>query len=75
FEESLQTNLYSWKDLWVEVKTDQKTHVGKIKNTSKKELFLTRFKKEKVIQLNEVRSLSTVRWFSILRGLIVKKGR
>ena len=75
FEESLQTNLNSWKGVWVEVKTDQKTHFGKIKNTSKRELFLTSFKKEEEIQLNEVRYLSTVRWFSVLRNLLVKKGR
>ena len=75
FEESLQTNLNSWKSVWVEVKTDQKTHFGKIKNTTKKELFLTSFKKEDLIQLNEVRYLSTVRFFSVLRNLLVKKGR
>ena len=75
FEESLQTNLYSWKGVWVEVKTDQKTYFGKIKNTTKKELFLTYFKKEEEIQLNEVRYLSTVRWFSVLRNVLVKKGR
>ena len=47
FEESLQTNLNSWKGVWVEVKTDQKTYFGKIKNTTKKELFLTTLKKKK----------------------------
>ena len=75
FEESLQTNLDTWKGIWVEVKTDQKIHFGKIKNTTKKELFLTSIKKEKKVQLNEVRYLSTVRWFSVLRNLLVKKGR
>lgn len=75
FEESLQTNLNSWKGVWVEVKTDQKTHFGKVKNSTKKELFLTSFKKEEILQLNEVRFLSTVRFFSVLRNLLVKKGR
>ena len=75
FEESLQTNLDTWKGLWVEVKTDQKTYFGKIKNTTKKELFITYFKKEEEIQLNEVRYLTTVRWFSVLRNVLVKKGR
>ena len=75
FEESLQTNLNSWHGVWVEVKTDQKTYFGKIKNTSKRELFLTSFKKKEEIRLNELQYLSTVRWFSVFRNLLVKKGR
>ena len=51
FEESLQTNLNSWRGMWVEVKTAEKAFFGKIKNTTKKELFLQLFKKEKVIHI------------------------
>ncbi|QUW23524.1 hypothetical protein JSQ81_08495 [Sporosarcina sp. Marseille-Q4063] len=75
FEESLQTNLHSWKGLWVEVRTSKKTCYGKIKNTTKKELFLKLFNKEKAIKLSELQYVSTVRWFAIWRNLLVKKGR
>lgn len=75
FEESLQTNLHSWKGIWVEVKTSQKTYYGKIKQTTKKELTLKIFNKEENIQLNKLHYVSTARWFSIGRALLFKKGR
>jgi ribosome maturation factor RimP len=72
FEESMRTNFTSWKDLWVEVKTAEETFIGKIKHTTKKELFLKQYKKELVIQLNDIRYVSTVRVFSIWRKLLFK---
>ena len=75
FEESLRTNLDSWKGLWVEVKTNEKSYYGKITKTMRKELFLKVFKAEEVIQFNEVRYVSTVRWFSVWRELLFNKRR
>lgn len=75
FEESLQTNLHSWKGVWVEVRTSQKVYFGRIKKTTKKELTLKFFNKVEEIPLNELHYVSTVRWFSIWRELLFNKGR
>lgn len=73
FEESLRTNLHSWKGMWVEVKTAEKSFFGKIKITTKKELILQLFKSEKVIPLNDIRYVSTMRllplWKKMLRTI------
>lgn len=75
FEESLQTNLHSWKGLWIEVRATKKNYYGKIKGTTKKELILNQFNKEEAIKLTELQYVSTVRWFSVWRNLFNKKGR
>lgn len=73
FEESLQTNLHSWKGMWVEVKTAEQAFFGKITKTTKKELFLRLFKTEKVIPLNDIRYVSTMRllplWKKVLKSI------
>lgn len=70
FEESLQTNLHSWKGMWVEVKTAEKAFFGKITKATKKELFLQLFKTEKVITLNDIRSVSTIGWFPLWKKVL-----
>ncbi|WP_216667917.1 hypothetical protein [Sporosarcina jiandibaonis] len=52
FEESLQTNLQTWKGVWVEVRTSKNFYFGKMKKTTKKELILTFFNKEEEIRLS-----------------------
>jgi len=76
FEETLQTNLHSWKGMWVEVKTADNIGIGKIKETTKKELFLQLFKTESKIRLNEIQYVSTIGlfplWKNILKNLFNK---
>lgn len=70
FEESLQTNLRSWKGMWIEVKTADKAFFGKITKTTKKELFLQLFKTEIDIKLNDIRYVSTIGLFSLWRKML-----
>lgn len=70
FEESLRTNLNSWGGLWVEVKTGEKIFLGKIKKTTKKELFIHVFKTEKRISLNDIRYVSTIGLFTLWSNIL-----
>lgn len=70
FEETLQTNLHSWKGMWVEVKTAEKAFFGKITKTTKKELFLQLFKTEKVITLSDIRYVSTIGLFPLWKKVL-----
>jgi len=69
FEETLKTNLRSWKGIWVEVKTTDNLLLGKIKETTKKELILQLFKTQNVIPLSEIRCVSTVGLFPLWKSL------
>ena len=70
FEESLQTNLHSWRGMWVEVKTAEKAFFGKIAKTTKKELYLQLFKTEKVITLSDIRYVSTIGLFPLWKNVL-----
>ena len=70
FEESLQTNLHSWRGTWVEVKTAEKAFFGKITKTTKKELYLQLFKTEKVIPLSDIRYVSTIGLFPLWKKVL-----
>ncbi len=56
--------------MWVEVKTADKIFFGKIKETTKKELFLQLMKTESMIQLNEIRYVSTIGLFPLWKILL-----
>ncbi|CAM3097122.1 hypothetical protein FITA111629_03270 [Filibacter tadaridae] len=70
FEESLRTNLHSWKGTWVEVVTNEQLIFGNILKTTNKELFLKRFNAELSIPLKDVRFVSTFRLFSLCRKML-----
>lgn len=70
FEESLQTNLISWLGLWVEVKIAEKTILGKVVETTKKELYLQLFKTTNAIPLKEIRYVSTVGVFALWKKIV-----
>lgn len=70
FEETLKTNLRSWKGIWVEVKTADNLHYGKIKETTKKELYLQLWKTQSVIPLSGIRFVSTVGLFPFWKSLL-----
>ncbi|GEL04449.1 hypothetical protein [Rummeliibacillus stabekisii] len=70
FEESLRTNLDTWKGCSVEVRTDDKMYYGKINRTDKSHLYLKLLKAESVIPLNDIHSVATVRLFTFWREMI-----
>ncbi|MFC5604323.1 hypothetical protein [Sporosarcina koreensis] len=60
FEETLHTNLSTWKGVWVEVVTVECSFFGKLKSASKTECVLQRMGSEQRIPLNEIRSITTI---------------
>lgn len=75
FEESLQTNLHSWRAVFLEVKTSDFNYVGKIIEINEKELFLQLFKTTQRIPLNEIRYASTLGLFNSWKvcGILILK--
>ena len=76
FEETLKTNLRSWAGMWVEVKTADNLFLGKITETTKKELVLQLLKTQSTIPLSEIRYATTVGliplWKHVLKHLFKK---
>jgi len=70
FEETLKTNLRSWKGLWVEVKTADALFFGRIMETTKKELILQLLKTQSVIPLSEIRFVSTLALFPLWKNVL-----
>lgn len=65
FEETLHTNLSTWKGVWVEVNTEDYMFFGKLKGASKTECVLQRFRTEHRIQLSDIRNITTVGLISL----------
>lgn len=66
FEESLQTNLETWKETWVIVSLNHKTKkVGKIVNCEQNSLVLTFFGENFHVNLNEIKYIETTRLFTL----------
>lgn len=66
-EETLRTNLSRWKNTWVEIKIgENKSHFGKIHETSKQSVTLKRFKQQYSIPLQKIEMVNTMRFFKIL---------
>jgi hypothetical protein len=70
FEESIRTNLQSWKGTWVEVKSSSETVSGKIAETDKKNVYLQFGKKNFFIPLEEIQYVSTLRFVSLWKELL-----
>ncbi|WP_047985570.1 hypothetical protein [Ornithinibacillus californiensis] len=70
FEESIRTNLHSWKGSWVEVKTASQSHFGKIIKTDETSLYLQLVKTESIIPLHEIQLVATVRIFSLWKEVL-----
>ncbi|WP_252502092.1 hypothetical protein [Sporosarcina sp. Marseille-Q4943] len=60
FEETLHTNLSTWKGVWVEVNTVESSVFGKLKGASKTVCVLQRNSTEQRIPLSEIRSITTI---------------
>jgi hypothetical protein len=71
YEESLQTNLISWKDTWVEVfLKDEEKRVGKMTSVDKGVIKLSTFKKHEEVSLEEVQFIRTIRILTIWKQFI-----
>jgi len=70
FEESLRTNLDSWEDTWVKVKTESKTESGKIIKTNKHELILKLLKSTSSVPLKEIHYVATLRLFTLWKEVL-----
>lgn len=70
FEETLHTNLSSWKGIWVEIKTTHKSFFGKINTATKNELHLQVFKSEQLIPLKEICYVSTIGMFPLWKRVL-----
>lgn len=70
FEESLQTSLHSWRDIWVKLNTLEKTFFGKIKESTKSGLTLQLFKTKTVIPVNNIRYVSTIGLFRLWKKVL-----
>ncbi|WP_245947218.1 hypothetical protein [Bacillus taeanensis] len=67
FEETLQTNLDSWRETWIEVHLNEhQKKIGKIICSKNKKLTLNMVGKEEAIVLKEVKYIATLRLLSII---------
>lgn len=69
YEESLATNLRSWKDTWVKIRTDTDTVYGKITDTDKQTLLLSLFNEQTKVDLKHIASVQSIRFLSLLSVL------
>ncbi|WP_052737714.1 hypothetical protein [Bacillus sp. SA1-12] len=66
FEETLQTNLQTWKETWVAVYLDEKTkRIGKISYSTNQQLTLHAFKEDEHVNLEEIKYIETIRFLSL----------
>lgn len=74
FEESLQTNLASWKDIWVEVKTGNSSVFGKLTTSTAHGVKVKYFKAEEEIPLSAIRLVQTVDlisiWVKVIKNML-----
>ncbi|RFU64611.1 hypothetical protein [Bacillus sp. V59.32b] len=69
FEESLQTNLHSWKGTWVEIQFGEEKVAGKIDKSEEGVINLSVFSKKHEVPLKDVTYISNLRWFHFLTKL------
>ncbi|MCL7746112.1 hypothetical protein [Halalkalibacter alkaliphilus] len=74
FEETLRTNLQTWKHTRVQVVTRESEFIGKIIKSENDKVVVKSIKEERAIPLKDIIFIKTVRLFSLL-SLLVKKQR
>ncbi|MCK0472463.1 hypothetical protein [Halalkalibacter sp. APA_J-10(15)] len=73
FEETLETNLQTWKDTRVEIMTEDMEYIGKIIHSNDGKVEINGLKGSQSILLSDITLIKTVRFFHILTGLLRKK--
>lgn len=67
YEETLYTNLSTWKGTWVEViHGSNKKAIGKIVNAEKTDLLVRSYRNEEVILLSDIHLIKTIRFWSLM---------
>ncbi|WP_421385118.1 hypothetical protein ACOJQI_10240 [Bacillus salacetis] len=70
-EDTLGTNLQTWKNSWVELKTgENESYFGKIQTVTREELFLKQFNKKEGIKLVEINYIRTLRLLHAAKKLL-----
>ncbi|WP_233522681.1 hypothetical protein [Peribacillus glennii] len=72
YEESFATNLRSWKDTWVKIRTETDTLFGKIKHADKQTLLLSLLNEEMKVELKQIAGVQSIRFLSLV-SIIGKK--
>lgn len=71
YEESLETNLATWNNTWVEVfLVDGETVIGKLEKSSDKEVVLKKFRHEQTVSINKVKYIKTLRFFRLFMRMV-----
>ncbi|MFC4403387.1 hypothetical protein [Gracilibacillus xinjiangensis] len=74
YEESLRTNLNSWKNTWIEIRmNNNKKRMGRIDKLEDSYIILSFLGKKESIAINTVQYIQTVRIFSIVKNAIFIK--
>ncbi|WP_409305805.1 hypothetical protein [Peribacillus sp. SCS-155] len=73
FEETLLTNLDSWKGAWVEAKIGQSEILGKIQSSNQGKLTLSFFNKKHVVPIDRITSIRNIRWFQLASRIWSKR--
>lgn len=73
YEESLATNLQSWGGTWIKIRTGKETVIGKINNVTHQKLLIILLKEKVEIELNQILTVHSLRFFSLLSFLGKKK--
>ena len=72
FEESLVTNLISWRKTWVKIQTDQELVFGKIQSVTQQKLVLLLLNEKVELDLTNITMIESIRFFNLL-SLLGKK--
>ncbi|MGM8212696.1 hypothetical protein ACLIBH_07865 [Virgibacillus sp. W0430] len=73
FEESLRTNLETWKDTWIELSlSSHATVIGKIRDCNDKKVTITYLGKKEIYELESIQKIKTIRFLTIIT-IILKK--
>lgn len=72
YEETLLTNLNSWKSLWVKVETEQKVSFGKIEDTDSQTLRLSFWKEKHEMDAAHIVSVQSIRYISLLPLIVTR---
>jgi len=72
YEESLVTNLISWRKTWVKIQTDQELVFGKIQSVTQQKLVLLLLNEKIELDLTKITMIQSIRLFNLL-SLLGKK--
>jgi hypothetical protein len=75
YEETLLTNLNSWKYLWVKVETEKKTLFGKMKDTDSQTLRLSFWKEKHEIEIEHIVTIQSIRYISLFPLIVTRLSR